>query len=735
MKLRRVIPALIVLGGALVLILGIAGVFSPKTRRPPPESPTEPEADVSLPATATDSGDVPEPGGSKTAAGSTDTEPAGEDAGGRPAVAMKTVFESFSAKGRDWILTAERGRLDPERGIALEKPVLRVKREDAHGELRVEARADKGTFVRHPAQRIAMSGRVRVEVTGRQRVVLRTDSLDIDLDAAVGRTDGAVELSAITREGRQTLFGHGAEIRLKERITRITRDVRLEAHGAEAFLGAPAAKGESPSAGVMEIRCNGPAVADGFKRTVMLESDVVITQGENALGAQRIEVRFGKEITSPERFTATGGVTFKVAGAEGQCKELVRTAADGRVVLKGTPARICEITASKIVLDAASEQIHVPVPGRLKWSQPEADGAPLELEVAWASAMRLDHKRQEAVFRGDVRFSHGGQKVRCRTLTVRFDAKTGGLAECRAEGDVRVLGRMDAFRAPGRDDPRGAAPVSASAGTMSYDPLNEVLVLSGNARIEQEGQVICGEQIEIHRREEVMRVTGAGHLEAEAGGAAGDRLKVAWDGRMRFSQASRRLEFRRGVSVAYAGRTLNADSVDAGMGQGNAFEDLEASGHVVIEEPPADSGVVRILRADRVQAKVAAGNAVEALEASGHVVLEERGVPGVGSRRLSAHHATAEIGAGNRVERFHASGGVVLEQDGARVTGDRLAFDVASDVGTLTGSPVTFRRETHCITGDRVEFSQRRGRIRVTGSKRVEGSFAVAGGDLQDLVP
>jgi len=717
-KLRRAIFGSIVLGGVLVLVLGIAGVFSPDVKQTPSYTPPEAEPE-------------PDPGVA---------DPAASTAG--PVVAMKTVFESFEATGKDWVLTAVKGRLDPERGILLVEPLLKVERKDSRGEQRMEARADRGTFTRKPKQHVAMSGHVRVEFTGEEHAVLLTDSLGIDLDTAVGRTDAEIEFTATTSEGRHVLFGRGAELLIRDRVARMLKEIRAETSGGAALFAGPDAREEKPpSTAVTRLSCRGPAIADGFRRTVVLQSDVLISQGESSLQARRVEARFGEALTEPERFTAEGDVRFKAADADGRCDRLVRTAADQQIVLTGRPALIrqgaSEIVASKIVMDLAAGRVLTPVRGHLKIAQPDCEeGAGQTIEVKWGNAMRFSRARQEAVFRGDVRFSYGGQQVSCQILTIRFDEASGQLLECRAEENVKVLGRIDAWLPPEEKGTRPeTGPISASAREMSYDFEKESLCLVGDARLERAGQIVSGDRIELDQRTRAIRVIGAGKLDVtQRDGEDLSRLKVAWAGGMDFNQSSREVRFRRAVSMAYQGRTLTADQVTAKIREDNTLKRFDAVGNVVLKEAPGLSDRSRAFRADRVTATVGADNAVEAFEADGHVVIEEEEGPDAGARKLYADRVTARVGSGRRIERFDAAGNVRLEQDDAEITGDRLAWDLVTDFGTLTGSPVEFRQGRQRITGDHVEFSEGRARVRITSKTRVEATLVTADRNLRDLL-
>ena len=202
MNPRRVILGVIIFGGLLLLMLGFAGVFSADRPLPSPPPPARPEV-------RSDTG---------------------------PAARQEYALENLTYKGANWELTAPEGRLDPERGVRLTKPVATLTRSTARGEQRVHATAETGVYTSEPEQRIEMSGDVRVELKGENNLLLLTEFLEGSPNAGIARTYADVKLIVETKEGQQVLSGRGAEVSLKERTARVDENIRMELSGGDRQL-------------------------------------------------------------------------------------------------------------------------------------------------------------------------------------------------------------------------------------------------------------------------------------------------------------------------------------------------------------------------------------------------------------------------------------------------------------------------------------------------------------------
>ena len=332
MKLRRALLAFIVLAGFLVLFLGVTGVLSPKKQ---------------------------EPVLSKT----------GNEGGGRA-----DTIDDFEIRGDAWLLKAEQARPKEGGGYELIKPSLELKQTVAAGEEHLTVQASEGMLQVEPAKHVQMSGGVHMEFVGAEKITLTTPSVEVEPDEATGRTADEVEMVVDSKEGRQHIWGKGAEYNSKQRLIVVRENIRMELSGAGSGIfpqaAAPAQPGQPAEAPVTKIACAGPVTADGFKRTADLKGDVHIQQGANTLRADHVEVQFAENSRAPERFVAEGGVTFNAAGADGSCDRLERSALEDQLLLDGRPAHVHrgpnEIEATRIELSGQKGVITVPVPGKLK---------------------------------------------------------------------------------------------------------------------------------------------------------------------------------------------------------------------------------------------------------------------------------------------------------------------------------------------------------------------------------
>jgi lipopolysaccharide export system protein LptA len=539
---------------------------------------------------------------------------------------------------------------------------------------------------------------------------------------------------------------------------------------------------------VTNIVCRGPATADGFTRTVELNNDVRVQQGEKTLRADRLEVQFAENSRTPERVVADGAVTFKASGAEGDCDHLLRHAADDRLVLEGKPACVHrgtnEIEANRIELSGQKGVIVVPVPGRLKLSGEESDrgdsgAAPVPPEgkamaVKWSRMLRLDSDEHQALFLGDVHFEGGDQTIECQTLTVTLDSENRRVLKCAADTDVRLAARLSGSGGPEL--------VTGQARELTYDPEKDSLLLTGSPFHETQGgpgqsrtggavlkqgeRTIRGARIEVHPKEAEIAVAGAGRLEGgdEKGSGA---FSVSWEREMRFSRAKQSAVFGGGVvledgadrlraenvtarlgenalkgfdatglpagspgsvELHQAGRTLNADRLSVEMGPDRKLTSLDASGHVTIRDEVEAEHLRRTLTADRVVSATDEKTQLQGYEATGQVTLREDAGP-ASVRTMRASRMTAKLDAQNQPEAFEGTGRpVTVEGEGRLALGDRLTWDARRDSGTLFGAPAELRMGQSRVFGDRLDFAPKRGDVTVVSNRRVEAAVVGAPG-------
>ncbi len=747
MKLRRAFLAIVVLGGFLVLFLGVTGVFSPKK-----QEPSVPKSGSQVPARSED------------------------------------TIEDFSISdpAGAWSLKAGQARPKEGGGYELIKPVLDVKQAGAAGEERLSVQASEGDVQSETAKLVRMSGGVRIEFVGAEKIVLTSPSVEVDLDQTTGRTADEVEMVVDAKEGRQHVWGKGADFNSKQRLIVISRNIRMELSGAGNGIfpqaagspaeagkpGAPAQTGNPAEAPVTKIECRGPATADGFKRTVELLGDVRIHQGGNDLRADRVEVQFAEGSRTAERFAADGAVTFKTSGAEGACDHLERTAAEDQLLLEGKPARVHrgpdEIEATRIELSGQKGVIVAPVPGSLKLAAEEAAQPAGAIVVKWSRMLRLDPSEHQALFLGDVGFARGDDTIECQALTVKLDSENKRILECKADTDVRLAARMQGAAGPAQAGKPESA--TARARELAYDPEKDSIVLTGGAVLKQGQRTISGERIEVHPDAAEIAVPGAGSPVPGAGSLEGqaekgsEKFSISWTRGMQFRRAKQSADFEGGVVLKYGGNTLsaesltarlsgnalkgfdaagdadfdqtggaeesgrhlNADNLSADIGADGKPEGFDARGHVTIREEVKAEHKTRTLTADHVKSAMDEKTQFQGYEATGHVVLSEDGGSG-GVLTMRGDRIKAQADAQNQVASVEAVGRPVIVEEGGRVArGDRLTWDAQRDSGTLFGAPVEVRMGQSRLYGNRVDFAPKRGAITIISNRRVEA--AVVGG-------
>jgi lipopolysaccharide transport protein LptA len=719
MKLRRAILGVMVLGGILLLILGVLGVFS---RNPKPAPP-----------------------------------PSDETAPAVPETRMEAIIREFRVEEKDWSLYAAEARTGGGEDIELTKPALQFNREGKDGVEHLEITADEGAYVKAPVERISMSGNVRLTWMGPEEAILTAESLDVEPDTGVGRADGPVTLSATTKEGPQKAWGEGVEFKFKDRLITIAKNVRLELTGRSLF-----ATGTEEAAPPILLTCDGPVRVDGYRRSVEFRNNVKLQQGESILRADTLKADFASDAPELERLAAEGQVHIEAQGGVGEADRLLRTALGDQIILEGRPAVMrqggSEIRGDRIEMDPAGGGILVPSEGTLRFEPPkDAEGAPID--VSWSKMLRFNSTEHRALLDGDVVFASGDRKFTCRRLLVRLDAENRRMLECRGEEEVHLAGRF------GEEAEGSGGQVDATADSLLYDPENSGIALIGNAVVRREEGTVSGERIEFDQTSAAMRVRGPGSLEGAASPEeGGEPFKIAWTGGMSFDNNSREALFEREVSLEHGDRTLTADRMIGRVDEKGALRGFEATGNAQVLEALSD-GASRALKADRIQAETGAGNRIESFKAEGHARVDERH-PGNPPRTVDAEVIDARMGEGNALEGLEATGNVVikdafegheyviragnvkgrlgpdggiagLEATGGRVTveetgriaeGTRLLWDMETNKGTLSGRPVVFRDGANRVVGDRIEFSRAEGTIRVTSDTgRVEASLQRGG--------
>jgi len=657
-KLRKIILASVAASGLIVLVLGLAGVLSQR-QRPLTAVPVE------SPAAA-------------------------------PAPPGELVVGSFRTQGPDWELTAPEAHVEPERGLRLREPLLRMTRPGTAKEGVIEARADRGSYSEE-GQRIHMSGHVHLRLKGAQVAELKTDSLEIDLEAKTARTDAAVELVSQTAEGRHQVTGRGARLSVKDRRLEVLREVRIESVGAVL-----------PSRGeAVQVACAGPCVADGFRRTVTLESEVVLKQAEAELRAGRITAHFGEGSRSPERLTAEGKVSLRSPDLAADGDRLVRFVEEDRLVLEGRPARLRQavgaVRAAKIELEPRAGNLFVPAAGSLRIAR-QGQG---NYDVRWDRSMRFLRSTRRAVFQGKVRFTSDGARVECGELSIAFDQAGRQISEVQAREGVRLEGLPGPDLQPDKDQ------VEARCREMTYRPEDGILVLLGEAELRHAGRSMKADRIEWSQAKDRILAAGPGTMETGAGlGASPEPLKATWGESMEYDLRAGTARFDGEVSLRYGRTRLAAERVEISQQEAT----MRVAGPGSLEVPgggEAEGEPIRVTWSGGM--RYDGGEGVAHCERQVSVTL--------GDRVLSADSVSARRGTDGRLVGLDAEGDVVLKEAGRVARGDRLSWDVEQDLAVLTGAPAVLREGPQRLYGERIELRRKAGQVRITGRRRVEAAL------------
>lgn len=126
-----------------------------------------------------------------------------------------------------------------------------------------------------------------------------------------------------------------------------------------------------------------------------------------------------------------------------------------------------------------------------------AQNGPLAID---ADRAELDESRGVSVYSGDVRLSQGNLTLTGQQLTIRrVDGKDNISATMRGDPAVLTQSASD-----------GSPPVSATAGSMTYNTATRALLLEAGAELRRGEDVLTAERIEYALDEQRMQATGNG---------------------------------------------------------------------------------------------------------------------------------------------------------------------------------------------------------------------------------
>ena len=95
----------------------------------------------------------------------------------------------------------------------------------------------------------------------------------------------------------------------------------------------------------------------------------------------------------------------------------------------------------------------------------------------------------------------------------------------------------------------------------------------------------------------------------------------------------------------------------------------------------------------------------------------------VGRRTLTADRLTARRGEDGSLAKLEAVGNTILQHSGRQARGDELTWNMEEDIAVLIGSPAELRDGPQKLYGDRIEFAETAGRVRIRSRHRVEATL------------
>ena len=527
MRLRRAFLGLVILGVAVVLVLGAAGVFQ---REPESSGGT---LGVSVP------------------------DHAGE-------YHMKGIRMVHDHEQTHTVVTAPEGRADPGGDRVLMRPKVEMTHADGaqpKGKTLVRASADRGFQSPQNENVIRLKGHVVALSTGVHTGTVEAEDVTWDTAARRGHADGRVAIQWRTPEGMQFGWCRGAEADMVKRQGSMHAEVRLllrgypvlseaiaPADGSPAEVNKPRAPGDETP---IEVRCDGPLSADGVARTALLQRNVRLSQGGAKLFCGRLELAFGKEQRQIDQAVAVGEVRFAAPkqGVSGQGDRLVRDARKATTEVTGQPARLqapgMEIASARVVL--GQDRMEAPGAGRLDMKPAKDAAAAGEGSIEWQGRMRFLRARNYAEFERDVVFRRGGEELRCQRLELHLAA------------DGATAKRVVALGGAGGD-----------------------LVV-----LRREKQVLRGDTVEIWPGDQAIRITGAGSADIQQQRPhepKPTRTTVTWVRGMSFRQQARQVIFQGKVVMKPGAYEIHADEVVVFLDKAQQIERGEARRNVSIRD-------------------------------------------------------------------------------------------------------------------------------------------------------
>lgn len=374
-------------------------------------------------------------------------------------------------------------------------------------------------------------------------------------------------------------------------------------------------------------------------------------------------------------------------------RDVVRLIGDASAAIGTQEAR-----GADIEFGVRDSSLRVTGAGTLK-ARPQGADAAQEMQARWSGEMQYSRAAGKAVLRRDVSVLYGARKLEADEVTVRL-AKDGSAEGLDAAGKVRM-------------EDKGSL-LSADRLTASLGAGNVLKDATATGRVVMEMPAVDKTPAQKLRADRVVAASGP-------------------DGTIQSMDATGHVVMERGKAGTPDALVLNADRVLASVGAKQELKSFDATGKVAIDLAGKDKDSGYTLRCSRVQSKPGNDGALEGFEATGDVVVEERVPAAKGGRVMHSDRATVALGADQKPRTVTAVGRrVTLEEDQVRAVGQELVWDVVTESGRLTGTPVEVFQGGNRLYGNLVEFSKSKGSIRIRGSQRVEATIVEGIPDLSN---
>ncbi len=195
---------------------------------------------------------------------------------------------------------------------------------NSYGEQKTNLTARTGTIQKD-------TGKIHLEqdvvITTELGAQLKTHSIDWDRNSDLVSTNDFVTIT----DKRMKATGTGIEAHPNLKIAQLNEDVTVNMTPE---------KGKPEERQPIKITCDGPLEIDQLKNLAIFNENVVATQTDRELKADKMEVYFDPVTSKIVKMVCTGNVEVTQAGNKSYSDKAVYTAADQRLVLTGRPKLI-----------------------------------------------------------------------------------------------------------------------------------------------------------------------------------------------------------------------------------------------------------------------------------------------------------------------------------------------------------------------------------------------------------